>query len=56
MVAEAVFRLAVLPELEGVTGRYLDGTREGCANRQTYDLQGRRRLWVLSEELCRTEV
>jgi NAD(P)-dependent dehydrogenase (short-subunit alcohol dehydrogenase family) len=50
--AEAVVRLAVSPELEGVTGRYLDGTREGRANRQAYDLQARRRLWALSEELC----
>ena len=49
---EAVVRLAVSPELEGVTGRYLDGTREGRANRQAYDLQARRRLWALSEELC----
>ena len=46
MVAEAVIRLAVSPELEGVTGRYLDGTREGRANRQAYDLQARRRLWA----------
>ena len=50
--AEAVVRLAVSPELEGVTGHYFDGTREGRANRQAYDLQARRRLWALSEELC----
>jgi NAD(P)-dependent dehydrogenase (short-subunit alcohol dehydrogenase family) len=50
--AEAVVRLAVSPKLEGVTGRYFDGTREGRANRQAYDLQARRRLWALSEELC----
>ena len=50
--AEAVVRLAASPELEGVTGRYFDGTREGRANRQAYDLQARRRLWALSEELC----
>ena len=50
--AEAVVRLAVSPGLEGVTGRYFDGTREGRANRQAYDLQARRRLWALSEELC----
>ena len=34
---EAVVRLAVSPELEGVTGRYFDGTREARANRQAYD-------------------
>ena len=50
--AEAVVRLAASPEFEGVTGRYFDGTREGRANRQAYDLQARRRLWALSEELC----
>ena len=50
--AEAVVRLTVSPELEGVTGRYFDGTREGRTNRQAYDLQARRRLWALSEELC----
>jgi NAD(P)-dependent dehydrogenase (short-subunit alcohol dehydrogenase family) len=49
---EAVVRLAASPEVEGVTGRYFDGTREGRANRQAYDLQARRRLWALNEELC----
>src|SRR4028118_1931091 len=49
--AEAVVRLAVSPELEGVTGRYFDGTREARANRQAYDEGARKRLWVLSEEL-----
>jgi NAD(P)-dependent dehydrogenase (short-subunit alcohol dehydrogenase family) len=50
--AEAVVRLAASPEVEGVTGRYFDGTREARANRQAYDPQARRRLWALSEELC----
>ena len=50
--AEAVVRLAASPELEGVTGRYFDGTREGRAKRQAYDAEARRRLWALSEELC----
>jgi NAD(P)-dependent dehydrogenase (short-subunit alcohol dehydrogenase family) len=50
--AEAVVRLAVSPELEGVTGRYFDGTREARANRQAYDPRARKRLWDLSEELC----
>ncbi len=50
--AEAVVRLAVSPELEGVTGRYFDGTREARANRQAYDAEARKRLWDLSEELC----
>jgi NAD(P)-dependent dehydrogenase (short-subunit alcohol dehydrogenase family) len=50
--AEATVRLAVSPELEGVTGRYFDGTREARANRQAYDGEARKRLWDLSEELC----
>jgi NAD(P)-dependent dehydrogenase (short-subunit alcohol dehydrogenase family) len=49
---EATVRLAVSPELEGVTGRYFDGTREARANRQVYDREARKRLWDLSEELC----
>jgi NAD(P)-dependent dehydrogenase (short-subunit alcohol dehydrogenase family) len=50
--AEATVRLAASPELEGVTGRYFDGTREGRAERQAYDEEARKRLWDLSEELC----
>ncbi len=50
---EATVRLAISPELEGVTGRYFDGQREGRADRQAYDAQARKRLWDLSEELCR---
>jgi NAD(P)-dependent dehydrogenase (short-subunit alcohol dehydrogenase family) len=49
---EAVVRLAVSPELEDVTGRYFDGTREARANRQAYDKEARQTLWELSEELC----
>ena len=50
--AGVVVRLAASSELEGVTGRYFDGTREARANRQAYDPQAGRRLWALSEELC----
>src|SRR5215207_7759028 len=49
---QAVVRLAVSKELEGVTGRYFDGTREARANRQAYNPRVRDRLWVLSEQLC----
>ena len=52
--AEATVRLATSPELEGVTGRYFDGTREGRADAQAYDEGARKRLWNLSEELCGT--
>ncbi len=50
--ADATVRLAVSPELEGVTGRYFDGQRESRASRQAYDARARKRLWDLSEELC----
>jgi len=49
---EAVVRLAVSQEVEGVTSRYFDGTREARANRQAYDKEARQTLWELSEELC----
>src|SRR5215218_10407435 len=49
---QAVARLAVSQEVEGVTGRYFDQMREGRANRQAYDPQARGKLWALSEELC----
>lgn len=48
---EATLRLAISPELEGVTGRYFDRLREGRPNRQAEDPEARRRLWDLSEEL-----
>ena len=50
--ADATVRLAVSPELEGVTGRYFEGTREAHANRQAYNTEARKRLWDVSEELC----
>jgi NAD(P)-dependent dehydrogenase (short-subunit alcohol dehydrogenase family) len=50
--ADATVRLAASPELEGVTGRYFEGTHEGRANRQARDAEARRRLWTLSEGLC----
>lgn len=51
--AEPTIRLAVAPELEGVTGEYFDGTRRARANSQAYDEEARRRLKVLSEQLTR---
>jgi NAD(P)-dependent dehydrogenase (short-subunit alcohol dehydrogenase family) len=50
--ADAVLRLVVAPELDGVTGRYFDGLDEGAADPQAYDEDARRRLWDLSAELC----
>src|SRR4029453_8558826 len=41
---EATLRLVVDPELDGVTGRYFDGTTESRAHPQAYDADSRRRL------------
>jgi hypothetical protein len=51
--AEAVVRLVADPALDGVTGRFFDGTDETRADGQAYDEQARRRLWRVSEELTR---
>jgi NAD(P)-dependent dehydrogenase (short-subunit alcohol dehydrogenase family) len=50
-VEEGMRATARLVELEGVSGRYFNGTREGRADDQAYDPEARRRLWSLSEEL-----
>ena len=47
----ATLRLAVDPELAGVSGRYFDRLREVRPDAQAYDAGARRRLWELSEEL-----
>jgi NAD(P)-dependent dehydrogenase (short-subunit alcohol dehydrogenase family) len=48
---EATARLAGDPDVDGVTGRYFNGTREARADEQAYDAAARRRLWELSERL-----
>ncbi|MFL5797655.1 MAG: SDR family NAD(P)-dependent oxidoreductase [Actinomycetota bacterium] len=48
---EATLRLAVSPELDGVTGRYFDRLDEARPDDQAYDAEARRRLWRLSEQL-----
>ncbi len=48
---EATLRLALSPELDGVTRRYFEGRQESAANPQAYDEDARRRLWDLSEQL-----
>ena len=48
---EATTRLAVSPELEGVTGKFYDRFDEAAARDQAYDPEARRRLWQLSLEL-----
>jgi NAD(P)-dependent dehydrogenase (short-subunit alcohol dehydrogenase family) len=48
---EATLRLIESPDLDGVSGRYFDGTAESGALAQAYDPEARRRLRELSEEL-----
>jgi NAD(P)-dependent dehydrogenase (short-subunit alcohol dehydrogenase family) len=47
----ALVRLVADPELDGVTGRFFEGTNESSAQAQAYDPEARRRLWELSERL-----
>ncbi|WP_116709750.1 SDR family NAD(P)-dependent oxidoreductase [Actinomycetospora cinnamomea] len=48
----ATARLAVDPELAGVTGRYYNGVREAEPDPQARDRDARARLRALAEELC----
>ncbi|BBL80857.1 3-oxoacyl-ACP reductase [Rubrobacter xylanophilus] len=48
----AVVHLATSPDLEGVSGRYFDGTREARPHPWARDPGARERLWELSEGLC----
>jgi NAD(P)-dependent dehydrogenase (short-subunit alcohol dehydrogenase family) len=50
---EAVLRLVTDPSLDGVTGRFFDGTRESAPHAQALDPVARRRLWEESERLTR---
>jgi NAD(P)-dependent dehydrogenase (short-subunit alcohol dehydrogenase family) len=47
----ATVRLALDPELNGVSGRFYDRLEESRADSQAYDPQARARLRALSEEL-----
>jgi NAD(P)-dependent dehydrogenase (short-subunit alcohol dehydrogenase family) len=48
---EATSRLAVDPDLEGVTGRFYDRQRESTPDPQALDPEQRKRVWALSLEL-----
>jgi NAD(P)-dependent dehydrogenase (short-subunit alcohol dehydrogenase family) len=48
----ATLRLAIDPELDGVSGVYFDGEREAGAHAQAYDREARGRLRELSERLA----
>ena len=49
--ADAVTFLSVSPELDAITGKYFDETKEAKAIGQAYDANARRRLWDLSVRL-----
>ena len=49
---DAVARLAMSPDVDGVTGRYFEGTTEAAPHQQALDASARRRLWELSERLA----
>jgi NAD(P)-dependent dehydrogenase (short-subunit alcohol dehydrogenase family) len=49
---DATLRLALSPELEGVSGRYFDREEEARAEAQAYDPDAQRRLRELSESLA----
>lgn len=48
----ATLRLAADPALDGITGRFYNGEREGTPHPQAFDAQARRRLRNLSDRLC----
>jgi hypothetical protein len=48
---DATWRLVADPALDGVTGRYFDGTREKRPDGQALDPDARRALRELSERL-----
>jgi NAD(P)-dependent dehydrogenase (short-subunit alcohol dehydrogenase family) len=48
---DATTRLAISPQLEGVSGRFFDRQEETAADGQAYDPEARARLWDLSTEL-----
>jgi NAD(P)-dependent dehydrogenase (short-subunit alcohol dehydrogenase family) len=49
---DATLRLAVGPDLEGISGRYFDRDEEQRADPQAYDPEARRKLRELSEALA----
>jgi len=51
----ATVRLALAPELEGVTGKFFDREQEASASPQAYDPEARRALWELSEAMTSVE-
>ena len=51
--ADVIIYVATSNEVEGLTGKYFNQRQEAQANAQAYDRQARRKLWKLSESLCK---
>ncbi|MBA3300859.1 MAG: hypothetical protein H0T15_03240 [Thermoleophilaceae bacterium] len=49
----ALARLVLGPELEGVSGKYFDGSKEAASSEDSYDEAKARDLWETSENLVR---
>ena len=49
--ATAVVRLAVAPDVEGVTGKYFDRMNEVPSSDASYDEETAARLWQVSAEM-----
>ena len=49
--ADTIVWLATAPELEGVTGKYYFDRREKRGSRESQDVDVRKRLWTVSEQL-----
>jgi NAD(P)-dependent dehydrogenase (short-subunit alcohol dehydrogenase family) len=49
--ADAILHVATSPELEGISGRFFEGTREARAHPDAYDSRARQRLRALALEL-----
>lgn len=51
--AQTTLYLATSPKVEGVSGKYFSNSKEVRSSKLSYDLDIRRRLWEVSEELIR---
>jgi NAD(P)-dependent dehydrogenase (short-subunit alcohol dehydrogenase family) len=53
--AETSIYLAASPDVEGVTGKYFERSRETLSSPLSHDRDAARRLWEVSERLCGIE-
>ena len=53
--ANAIVHLATAPELENVSGKYFNGTKEVRSSEETYNREAGEKLWKISEEMTKLE-